>query len=140
VTPSLTSDDGRDDATDIASMPAGSDRDMLISPKTPRRPIVSFEGQNARKRVPAKGEIDDSSADSSPISASHPRVKGLSDKGPYHMPRHARRGSTGSNVSFEGKGSRGISLGVAKPVSGIVNSVEPVGNIVGSSDEGGNNW
>jgi lysosomal acid lipase/cholesteryl ester hydrolase len=140
VTPSLTSDDGRDDATDIASMPAGSDRDMLISPKTVRRPIVSFEGQGARKRVPVKGDVDDSSADSSPISASHPRVNGLSNKGPQHVPRHTRRGSTGSNISFEGKGSKGISLGVARPVSGLVDSVEPVGNIAMSSDEGGNNW
>lgn len=146
VTPSLTSDDGRDDTTDHASVPAGSDPDTLISPKTGRKPGVSFPDQGTRKRVIVHGDVDDSSADSSPISPSNTRGTKTSDKSTafgHFVPRRVRRGSTGSNISFEGSGSRGISLGVAKPVSGIVDSIEPVGNITLSSDEGGgshNNW
>lgn len=139
VTPSLTSDDGRDDVTDLASVPTGSDAETLISPKTSKKSNVSFQDQGARKRIPANGDADDSSAGSSPISASHPRVVSLGDKGASninHTLRHSRRGSAGSNISFEGNGTKGISLGVAKPVSGIVDTVEPVGNIMMSSDEG----
>lgn len=145
LTPSLTSDDGRDDATDLASVLHGSDADTLISPKTLRRPEASFRDEGARKRVTVQGDVDDSSAGSSPISASHSKGVRFSDKGSGNnqsLPRRARRGSTGSHISFEGNGRRGISLGVAKPVSGIVDSVGPLGNITMSSDEGGSghNW
>jgi lysosomal acid lipase/cholesteryl ester hydrolase len=140
ITPSLTSDDGRDDATDLASVRFGSDADTLISPKTVRRPDVSLQEQGARKRVTLQGDVDDSSPGSSPIFASHARMGKHTEKGNvnHFVARRARRGSTGSSINIEGKGSRGISLGVAKPVNGIVDSVEPVGNITMSSDEGGN--
>lgn len=144
VTPSLTSDDGRDDATDLASVRLGSDADTLISPKSLRGPVASLQGQGIRKRITVQGDVDDSSAGSSPISASHARITKRSEKGNanHFLPRRTRRGSTGSNINIEANGSRGISLEVVKPVNGIVDSVEPVGNITMSSDERGsyNNW
>jgi lysosomal acid lipase/cholesteryl ester hydrolase len=148
VTPSLTSDDGRDETTEsyaeIASAPPGSESDALISAKSITRPAVLLHNVSARKRVRVQGDVDDSSESSAPNSPSHARIVKLSDKsGAGHfLPRRGRRASAesiGSNISFDGNGLRGISLGVAKPVSGIVNSVEPVGNITTSSDDGRHN-
>jgi lysosomal acid lipase/cholesteryl ester hydrolase len=144
ISPSLTSDDGRDDATEsyaeVAGVPPGSEADALISPESTREPTESLPFPDFRKQVMMQGDSDDSSEGSSTISASHARKLTPSDesnRSGHSLLRRGRRGSTGGHLSFGGNGSRGISLAVAKPVNGIVNSVEPVGNITTSSDDGG---
>jgi lysosomal acid lipase/cholesteryl ester hydrolase len=130
---------------DVASIQPGREADALVSPRSVGAgsgPPVS----NARKRVRIHHDYDESSeSGSSPIMASHVQTirsdeEGVNGNGTAAATnlRTMRSGSIGSNFSFDGKGARGISLGVGKAVSGVVKGVETVGNMTGaSSDDGG---
>jgi lysosomal acid lipase/cholesteryl ester hydrolase len=132
---------------DVASIQPDREADALVSPRS----VGSGSGppaSNARKRVRMQDDYDGSSEfGSSPINASHVQTirgdeEGINGNGTTaaaHL-RTMRSGSIGSNISFDGKGTRGISLGVSKAVSGVVKGVETVGNMTGaavSSDDGG---
>ncbi|KAF4632101.1 hypothetical protein G7Y89_g6033 [Cudoniella acicularis] len=95
--------------------------------------------QSLRKRARVQQEYDDSSESSSPITPTRTRAGVVDSNGNGNITnklRAARSGSIGSNISFEGKGLKGISLGAGRAVSGVVKG-ETVGNMVGSDDNTG---
>lgn len=128
----------------------GGDADMLV---TTRQGIGMslmgslLESPNgvARNKTTTGNGFYDSSADNSPIVSSHIRTArqesfGSDGAGDERIAngdrvsvveslRSARRGSIGRSLSFEGSGSRGISLGAGKAVSGVVQGVETLGNL-----------
>lgn len=117
---------------DVASLPP---TDVQVSPRS--NPGPEFQPTNARKRARIQADYDGSSeSGSSPVAGHEEGVNG-------NIAR-MRRGSIGSNFSFDGNGRaggvRGISLGVGKAVvSGVVKGVETVGNMTGGgagSDDG----
>ena len=134
---------------DVPSVMPGVDADAPTGQRNVKSSGVSFPAQSARKRTRMQAEYDDSSEGGlSPISPTHRRIVSAneavdgngSNANANGSPttnelRGLRSGSMGSLVSFEGKGSRGIILGAAKPVSGVVKGVETVGNLTKSSDD-----
>jgi lysosomal acid lipase/cholesteryl ester hydrolase len=143
----LSEDDSRQTAyTDVASVLLRRETDALVGQRNATNSDVSFPGQTARKRARIQADFDDSSeGGSSPIGPTHIRtviangdVDGTTNGNgsrTTNQLRSLRSGSIGSNLSFEGNGSRGISLGAGKAVSGVVKGVETVGNMTRSSDD-----
>jgi len=135
----MSEDDGSQTYAEIAGVVPGSEADALASNAIEDSPSAEFPNQAARKRA-RMNEYDDSSADTSPVTPTHVRtvkVDEVNGNGkPTERMRGARSGSIGSNLNFERKGSRGISLGAGRAVSGVVMG-ETVGNITTSSDDGG---
>jgi lysosomal acid lipase/cholesteryl ester hydrolase len=137
----LSEDDGSISYADVASVPPGSEAHALVSPNT----TVS-DASSTRKRT--RGQEYDDSSDSAPANPTHIRtipegevgINGNGNTAAGHL-RSIRSGSIGSigsigsNLNFQGKGGRGISIGVGKAVSGVVKG-ETVGNITTSSDDG----
>ena len=132
--PTYTSeDDGNQSYAEIASVIPGRAADALIT-----------NNDDARKGV-RQNEYNDSSTDASPVTPTHVRTMKVEDvngngngngNAAQERMRGMRSGSIGSSLNFEGKGSRGISLGAGRAVSGVVMG-ETVGNITTSSDDGG---
>ena len=138
----MSEDDGSQTYADIASVAPRNGADALASNTIKESPSAGFPSQNARKGV-RRNEYDDSSADTSPVTPTHVRTIRIDEVNgngkPSERMKGARSGSIGSNLNFEGndgKGSRGISLGAGRAVSGVVMG-ETVGNITTSSDDGG---
>jgi lysosomal acid lipase/cholesteryl ester hydrolase len=128
----MSEDEGSQTYAEIATVAPSSEADALVT-----------DNGGTRKRVKMQNEYDDSSTDASPVTPTHVRtmkvedVNGNGNGNPVQARmRGIRSGSIGSNLNFEGKGSRGISLGAGKAVSGVVKG-ETVGNITTSSDDGG---
>ena len=127
---------------EIASVVPGREADALASNQIEDTSSAGFPSQNARKRA-RKNEYDGSSPEASPITQKHVRSVKMDDvngnsngNGDLDSLKKTRSGSIGSNLNFEGRGSRGISLGAGRAVSGVVMG-ETVGNITTSSDDGG---
>ena len=120
---------------DVASAPPGDDADALVSPIT--NPDDSSENERARKRARIHQEYDGSSEGGSPITPTSGRMidHGNGNAITSNL-RKMRSGSIGSSISFESKGSRGISIGVSKAVSGVVKGVETLGSITTGADDG----
>lgn len=93
---------------------------------------------NTRKRARATQDYDGSSDGSSPISPSNANVN---TNGRGRGSSGLRKVRSGSSISFDGRaGPRGISVGAARAVSGVVKGIETVGKITGAgSDEGAGN-
>jgi lysosomal acid lipase/cholesteryl ester hydrolase len=134
----LSEDDGSVSYAEVASVRPGIEADALVSPNT----TVS-DAPSTRKR--ARGQEYDDSSDSSPVNPTHIRTipegevgvngNGTTAASQLRSIRSGSIGSIGSNLNFQGKGGRGISIGVGKAVSGVVKG-ETVGNITTSSDDG----
>lgn len=126
---------------DIASIRPGQDADALISPKSITNSNIQPPSPGTRKRARIQHDYDDSSEGSSPVNPSHVKTvridEGTNGNSASNHLRKMRSGSIGSNLSFDGKGTRGISLGAGKAVSGVVKGVETIGNMTTSSDDGG---
>ena len=132
---------------DVASVLPGRGADALAGKRNTTSSDGSFPSQTARKRakIQAECEADSSEGGSSPIAATHVRTVSANEgvdgntndneSSTTNQLRSLRSGSIGSHVSFEGKGSRGISLGAGRAVSGVVKGVETVGNMTRSSDD-----
>lgn len=135
-------DESSQSYADVAGVQPGEDADALASARAVLLSEPSFPSEGTRKRVRTQQDYDDSSAESSPVAASHSHVRiATGDEGNGNgngnitsKLRHARRGSAGSSLSFGGDGTRGISLGAGRAVSAVVKG-ETVGNIAASSDE-----
>ncbi|TVY76039.1 putative lipase [Lachnellula suecica] len=136
-------DDSLHSYAEVAGVPPGADADALATARSVLHADGPFPSPGARKRARMQQDHDDSSTDSSPVASSHVRTisgEGGDEhghgNGNGHITklRHARRGSTGSHLSF-GDGARGITLGAGRAVSGVV-AGEGLGNITASSDEG----
>jgi len=130
--PRYFSDDGSQAYADVAAIESGSQTDAIV-----------LKNGGARKRA-RHTEFEDSSTDASPVTPSHVRTMRIDDVDEngngnpvQERMRNMRSGSIGSNLSFESKGSRGISLGAGRAVSGVVMGYTTVGNITTSSDDGG---
>ena len=130
VPPSYLSDDGSQTYADITAK----------HPEIQGDGVVLSNGE-ARKRV-RRYEYDDSSTDASTNSPAHLRSVRLGNDNEdgngipvQETLRSMRSGSVGSSLNFEGKGSRGISLGAGRAVSGVVMG-ETRGKITTSSDDG----
>ena len=127
---SYLSDDGSQSYAEVAAKDRGNRGDAVVL------------NNGARKRA-RRQEYDGSSADASPVTPTHARtikIDGFNENGnagpAQERMRSTRSGSVGSNLNFEGKGSRGITLGAGRAVSGVVMG-ETVGNITTNSDDGG---
>jgi lysosomal acid lipase/cholesteryl ester hydrolase len=135
----MSEDDGSQSYAETAGVTPGNGADALASNQIEDNPSAGFPSQGARKRV---GRYDDSSADTSPVTPTHVRtvrvddIYGNGNGNRAERLRGMRSGSIGSNLNFEGKGSRGISLGAGRAVSGVVMGESGVGNITTSSDDG----
>ncbi|KAL3422386.1 ab-hydrolase associated lipase region [Phlyctema vagabunda] len=152
-----TSDDETSPAVDsyasAASMTPSIDAAIVTPTKEKAIPgidttvITPTKGQapniGARKWSQINDEYD-SSTDTSPVNPPHVRtaflggLDGSAEKNRNGKASPANRSnSIGSLISFEGKGGRGISIGVSRAVSGVVQGVEPVGNMTTSDREDG---
>ena len=137
--PYASEDDSSQTYADIAGVPPGGDADALATARNVLHSEPSFPSPGARKRARMQHDYDDSSADSSPVAATHIRTvpaeeaNGNGNGNITAKLRHARRGSAGSSLNF-GDGARGISLGAGRAVSGVVTG-ETIGNMTASSDE-----
>jgi lysosomal acid lipase/cholesteryl ester hydrolase len=135
----LSDDDGSQTTSggtyaDIAAVIPGKEADALVKKRN-----GTADG-GTRKRVRTQNEYDDSSeGGSSPVGVQHVRTAKAEDlngnvngrESPTSRLKGMRSGSIGSNLSFgvgEGKGTRGITLGAGKAVSGVTTT---------SSDDGG---
>jgi len=131
---------------DAASvLPGNNFDDALVKRRNGTNSDIPFPSANAKKRARMQVEYDDSSEGSSPVAAIHARtvsnnasenVNGNTSPTTSKL-RTMRSNSIGSNLSFADKGTRGISLGVGKAVSGVSKGVETVGNMTTSSDDAG---
>jgi lysosomal acid lipase/cholesteryl ester hydrolase len=132
--PSYISDDGSLTSQTYADVAAGN-------PGNQADGVVLTTGA-PRKRRPI--DYEDSSTENSPIMPTHIKTikseelieNGGTENSVQERLRKARSESIGSNLNFEGKELRGISLGAGRAVSGVVLG-ETVGNITASSDDGG---
>ncbi|RDL40838.1 uncharacterized protein BP5553_00817 [Venustampulla echinocandica] len=98
-----------------------------------QRPSSSREGA-PKKTKTQLSEYEDSSEGSSPIMPIYTNNKG--NPSLANGLRKVRRGSGGSNISFETNGLRGINIGAGRAVSGVVKT-EMAGALMGSSDDSG---
>jgi lysosomal acid lipase/cholesteryl ester hydrolase len=136
----VSEDESSQAYADVASSRPGEDADALATAREVLHSDPPFPSQGARNRVRTQQDYEGSSADSSPVAVTHVRTATADEGNGYgngnitSKLRHARRGSAGSSLSFGGDGTRGISLGAGRAVSGVVKG-ETVGNIT-SSDEG----
>jgi lysosomal acid lipase/cholesteryl ester hydrolase len=131
---------------DVASVVPGNDSDAQVRRRNGTNSDVPFPTANAKKRARMQADYDDSS-EGSPTTATHVRtisnnegedVNGNGNLSPTTSKlRTMRSNSIGSNLSFTDKGTRGISLGVGKAVSGVSKGIETVGNMTTSSDDAG---
>ncbi|RDW62299.1 alpha hydrolase-10 [Coleophoma cylindrospora] len=119
---------------EAASHSPGLDNALMTTP-------VQAPNVGARKRTQMQEEYD-SSTDASPTNPPHIRTTKLGQldgiiENELNGKRSSlkRTSSIGSNISFEKKGGRGITLGVSRAVSGVVKGVETVGNMAGSDRE-----
>lgn len=121
--------------------------------KSPHYSSIPILSDGARKRVRPQKEYDDSSEGSvsSPITPKRQHFSGggavIENGSPSttnltNKLKQARSGSIGSQISFEGRGGKGITIGASKAISGVVKG-EGLGGIVksgsstpGSGDEG----
>lgn len=96
----------------------------------------SSSGERAHKKAKTQvSEYEDSSEGSSPITPIYANSK--ESPSLTNSLRKGRPGSGGSNISFESNGLRGINIGAARAISGVV-STEMAGAMVGgSSDDSG---
>ncbi|CAG8980061.1 hypothetical protein HYALB_00013386 [Hymenoscyphus albidus] len=114
--------------------------------KSPGRSSIPVLSDGARKRVRPQKEYDDSSESSanSPVTPRRQNGGGAVENGSpssatlMNKLRQARSGSIGSQISVEGKGLKGITIGASKAISGVVKG-EGQGGILksGSSSPGG---
>lgn len=130
--PSYLSDDGSLTSQTFADIASANPRNQADGM------VLKNGGARKRRQV----DYEDSSTENSPVTPTHVRTVKLDDvqengiENPVQeRMRSMRSGSIGSNLNFEGKGSRGISLGAGRAVSGVVIG-ETVGNITTSSDDG----
>jgi lysosomal acid lipase/cholesteryl ester hydrolase len=125
-----------------ASDPPTNNADAMVKRRNGNSDIP-FPTPNAKKRARMQVEYDDSSEGSSPITVTHVRAISTIDNEDINgntspttsKLRTMRSSSIGSNLSFADKGTRGISLGVGRPVSGVSKGVETLGNMTTSSDD-----
>ena len=126
---------------EVASMQPGVDAEALISAKSTTSTGGAPTSLNAKKQARTQQDYYDSSESSSPVNHSHVKTVRIEDTNgngnaaTNHL-RKARSGSIGSTLSFDGKGIKGIRLGVGKAVSGVVKG-ETVGNLTTNSDDSG---
>ena len=123
---------------EIAGVAPWRNANALVFSQNGKSSDVPFPSAAARKRVRVQGDVDNSSESSTPTSPVHIKTVRMSDEtnGTGSSLKSKRSGS-GSILNFDGKGSRGISLGAGKAVSSVVKGVETVGNLTTSSDDGG---
>jgi lysosomal acid lipase/cholesteryl ester hydrolase len=126
----LSEDEGSQTYAEVAAINSGSQGDSAL-----------LNNGSARKRV-RQTNYEDSSTDASPVTPTGARTVSMDDDNEngtgnpvQERMRSMRSGSIGSNLNFEGKGPRGISLGAGRAVSGVVMG-ETVGSITTSSDDG----
>jgi len=120
---------------EVASAPPGEGADALVSPITITD--ESSGSERVRKRARINQDYDESSEGGSPITPTSGRIVDYKNANAItDNLRKMRSGSIGSNISFESKGSRGISIGASKAVSGVVKGVETLGKITTGPDDG----
>lgn len=142
----FSDDDIQPSYVDVASALL-ENTDALARRKNGTTSDVSIPSVNAKKRARMQADYDDSSEGSSPIAPTHVRTISVNEDEDMNgngrtspstsKLRPMRSNSIGSNLSFADKGTRGISLGVGKAVSGVSKGVETVGNMTTSSDDAG---
>jgi len=132
-----------------AGVVPGKDADALVKRRNGTSTSASFPSAAVRKRARMRVDYDDSSeGGSSPVGPTHIRTVSANEgdmncfengnESPTARKLSNRSNSIGSNLNFGDKGSRGISLGVGKAVSGVIKGVETVGNLTNSGDDGAN--
>lgn len=127
----------REDQADRMSLTSQSDVDIASPDRINRRHSISTIDEDAPSTPKAFNSVAAAVSDPQTEASAQTTTTPTTPNNPRRRPSYQRRpGSAASNLSIESlREGRGIKIGAAKPVGGVITSFNTSGTATSSSDE-----